>query len=108
VARHVARMVADSRAARLLCEQAGEHRAAGAEDAVWLTQIAKYFATTMAAAAASAAVQIHGAVGCATGSAVERHFRDAKIMEIVEGSTEIHELMITRAPELESLGRRGR
>jgi alkylation response protein AidB-like acyl-CoA dehydrogenase len=108
VARHVAQMVAGTRAARLLCEQAGERRAARAEDAVWITQIAKYFATSTAFAAANAAVQIHGAVGCMAGSAVERHFRDARIMEIIEGSTEIHELMIARAPELESLGRKGR
>jgi glutaryl-CoA dehydrogenase (non-decarboxylating) len=103
VARQVVQMVANTRAARLLCEQAGERRAAGAEDAVWTTQIAKYFAATTAFAAASAAVQLHGAAGCVVGSGVERHLRDAKILEIVEGSTEIHELMIARAPEIDAL-----
>jgi glutaryl-CoA dehydrogenase (non-decarboxylating) len=108
VARHVARMVASSKAARLLCEEAGERRAARAEDAVWATQVAKYFAATAAFEAASTAVQLHGAAGCVAGAAVERHFRDAKVMEIVEGSTEIHELMIARAPEIQGLVRKAR
>jgi len=39
-------------------------------------------------------VQIHGASGCTPEHPVARHFRDAKIMEIIEGSDEIHQLTI--------------
>jgi alkylation response protein AidB-like acyl-CoA dehydrogenase len=41
--------------------------------------------------AASDAVQIRGASGCHESSAVSRYYRDAKIMEIIEGTTQIHE-----------------
>jgi len=39
--------------------------------------------------AAHDAVQIHGALGCTEESSVSRYFRDAKIMEIIEGSNEV-------------------
>ena len=40
---------------------------------------------------ATDAVQIHGANGCSPGFPVERYFRDAKVMEIIEGSNEIQQ-----------------
>jgi alkylation response protein AidB-like acyl-CoA dehydrogenase len=55
---------------------------------------AKLFATVSAGNAARDAVQIHGAIGCSQDHAVSRYFRDAKVMEIIEGSTEIAEAMI--------------
>jgi len=36
-------------------------------------------------------VQICGASGCHASSAVSRYYRDAKILEIIEGTTQIHE-----------------
>jgi hypothetical protein len=56
--------------------------------------MAKYFASTMATQVAGDAVQIHGAIGCHHDHPVQRHFRDAKIMEIIEGSTQIHQIKI--------------
>jgi alkylation response protein AidB-like acyl-CoA dehydrogenase len=44
---------------------------------------------------ASEAVQIHGANGCINSNPVERYYRDAKINEIIEGSNEIHEKLIS-------------
>jgi hypothetical protein len=41
--------------------------------------------------AASDAVQIRGASGCHASSAVSRYYRDAKILEIIEGTTQVHE-----------------
>ena len=61
------------------------------------TSIAKYFACTTAAEIARDAVQIHGANGCSSEYPVERFYRDAKIMEIIEGSNEIQEITIAQS-----------
>lgn len=87
-------MVTDARAARLLCAEAGRLKDAADPGTIMATWVAKYFASTAAARHASAAVQIHGAAGCAPGSPVARHYRDAKVMEIIEGSTEIQQTTI--------------
>ncbi len=58
--------------------------------------IAKLFASETAMRAASAAVQIHGGYGYIEDYPVCRYFRDAKILEIGEGTSEIQRLVITR------------
>jgi alkylation response protein AidB-like acyl-CoA dehydrogenase len=58
------------------------------------TAIAKYFASTAAVRAAGAAIQIHGANGCSGDYPLQRYLGDAKVMEIIEGSTQIQELVI--------------
>jgi alkylation response protein AidB-like acyl-CoA dehydrogenase len=60
------------------------------------TMVAKYFASTTAARAATDAVQIHGANGCHDDFPVSRYFRDAKVMEIIEGSSQIQQVNIAR------------
>jgi glutaryl-CoA dehydrogenase (non-decarboxylating) len=60
------------------------------------TMAAKYLASTVAAKAATDAVQIHGANGCTDDFPVSRYFRDAKVMEIIEGSTQIQQMTIAR------------
>jgi alkylation response protein AidB-like acyl-CoA dehydrogenase len=87
-------MVTDAAAGRLLVEQAGRLKDAGDPRTIMATWIAKYFTSTAAARHASAAVQIHGANGCGAGYPVARYYRDAKVMEIIEGSTEIQQLTI--------------
>lgn len=91
VRRLIADMVVDVRAARLLCLSAGRLRDAGERAAFGETHAAKYFASRAAFRAAAAAVQIHGAQGCTDRHPVERFLRDAKIMEIIEGSTEVEQ-----------------
>jgi alkylation response protein AidB-like acyl-CoA dehydrogenase len=56
--------------------------------------MAKYFTSRAAVRAASNAVQIRGASGCHESSAVSRFYRDSKIMEIIEGTTQIHEELL--------------
>lgn len=87
-------MVTDTAAARLLCAEAARLKDAGDSATIMATMVAKYFASTAAARHASAAVQLHGAHGCAPGSTAARLYRDAKVMEIIEGSSEIQQLAI--------------
>jgi alkylation response protein AidB-like acyl-CoA dehydrogenase len=94
IRRMLSEMTADARATRLLVLRAGALKDEGAPEAVLETVIAKYFAARAAARAARRAVQIHGARGCLDDSLVARCYRDAKIMEIIEGSNEMGELGI--------------
>ncbi|MHC4952467.1 MAG: acyl-CoA dehydrogenase family protein [Planctomycetota bacterium] len=57
---------------------------------------AKLFASRSANWCAREAVQIHGGAGYCTDYPVERYFRDARITEIYEGTTEIQKLVISR------------
>jgi alkylation response protein AidB-like acyl-CoA dehydrogenase len=57
---------------------------------------AKLFASETAMFCAHAAVQIHGAMGYSKELPVERYFRDAKVTEIYEGTSEIQRLVISR------------
>jgi butyryl-CoA dehydrogenase len=58
--------------------------------------MAKVLASEVANRAAKEAVQIFGGYGYLTDFPVERHFRDAKITEIYEGTSEIQRLVIAR------------
>ncbi|MEX2421275.1 MAG: acyl-CoA dehydrogenase family protein, partial [Actinomycetota bacterium] len=64
--------------------------------------IAKLAASEVAVSAAREAVQIHGAYGFVEDFPVARYYRDAKVLEIGEGTSEIQRLVIAR-----SLGRPG-
>ncbi len=58
--------------------------------------MAKLFASETAMFCSHAAVQIHGGVGYSKEFPVERYFRDAKITEIYEGTSEIQRMVISR------------
>lgn len=87
-------MIVNIKAARLLCYQAGYASERGGPDSILDALTAKYFASTMVTQIASDAVQIHGAIGCHQAHPVQRYLRDAKIMEIIEGTTQIHQIKI--------------
>jgi alkylation response protein AidB-like acyl-CoA dehydrogenase len=59
--------------------------------------MAKLFASETAMYVAHQAVQIHGGMGYSRELPIERYFRDAKITEIYEGTSEIQRLVISRA-----------
>ena len=61
------------------------------------TSVAKNFAANIAFKAANDAVQIHGANGCGSEYPLQRYMRDAKIMEIVEGSAQIQQIIIANS-----------
>jgi alkylation response protein AidB-like acyl-CoA dehydrogenase len=59
--------------------------------------MAKLFASETAMYVTHQAIQIHGGVGYSKELPVERYFRDAKITEIYEGTSEIQRLVISRS-----------
>jgi alkylation response protein AidB-like acyl-CoA dehydrogenase len=87
----IARMGADLEAAWALCRNACRAEDDHLPEAFEKTLIAKYFTSRAVVRGASDAVQIRGASGCHASSPVSRYYRDAKIMEIIEGTTQIHE-----------------
>jgi alkylation response protein AidB-like acyl-CoA dehydrogenase len=66
------------------------------EDITKLASMAKEFASRVAVDVADEAVQIHGGAGYVNDFPVERFYRDAKITQIYEGTTEIQKNVIAR------------
>lgn len=93
----ITQMITNTKAARLLCYQAGHLKEINDPNSMIETAIAKYFASTAASKIANDAVQIHGGNGCSSEYPVERYLRDSKIMEIIEGSTQIQEITIAES-----------
>ena len=60
--------------------------------------MAKLFASEMATRVAGQAIQIHGGYGYTESYPVERNYRDAKITEIYEGTSEVQRMVIARSP----------
>ena len=71
------------------CRQAGERNTLAGS-------MAKLTASEAAMFCAHAAVQIHGGMGYSKEMPIERYFRDAKITEIYEGTSEIQRMVIAR------------
>jgi glutaryl-CoA dehydrogenase (non-decarboxylating) len=94
IRRMLTNMIVEVRAARLLCLRAGWLRQTGDPGASGEIMVAKYYASTMATRAANDAVQIHGANGCSEEFSVGRYLRDSRVMEIIEGSTQIQQITI--------------
>lgn len=90
----IANMGADLEAASLLCYNACRAEQEHGPEAFEKVLIAKYFTSRAAVRAAADAVQIHGAAGCHEAAAVAGYYRDAKITEIIEGTTQIHEELL--------------
>jgi len=91
----IAEMATDVDVARLLTLRAAYLKDIG-QPAVHAAAMAKLFASEAAMKAATRAVQIHGGAGYITEFPVERIFRDAKLTEIGEGTSEIQRLVIAR------------
>ncbi|MFJ1820185.1 MULTISPECIES: acyl-CoA dehydrogenase family protein [unclassified Streptomyces] len=92
VRRLISNMYTDAHAARLLCLEAGRLRDERHPGALAATSTAKYFAATAAGRAAADAVQIHGANGCSSDYPVQRLLGDSRVMEIIEGSAQLHQV----------------
>ncbi|HLW71862.1 MAG TPA: acyl-CoA dehydrogenase family protein [Candidatus Binataceae bacterium] len=89
----LADMAVEIDAARLLTLQAAARKDAG-KSCTRESAMAKLFASEAAMKAAIEAVQIHGGYGYTKEFKVERYFRDAKITEIYEGTSEVQRMII--------------
>jgi len=89
----LADMAVEIDAARLLTLRAAARKDAG-QPCTKESAMAKLFAAEAAMKAATEAIQIHGGYGYTREFKVERYFRDAKITEIYEGTSEIQRLVI--------------
>lgn len=89
----IADMAVGTTTARLLVRACAEALGRG-ERARELTSMAKMYASDVAARSAADAVQIHGAAGVSSDYRVGRLYRDAKVLQIVEGSNDLHRALI--------------
>lgn len=96
IQRRLSDMIAGLRAATLLCESASRLRDARRPEAPAEVLIAKYVAAREARDAARSAAHILGAAGLREGEPAERFLRDSAVLELIEGSTEMSQVMIAR------------
>jgi alkylation response protein AidB-like acyl-CoA dehydrogenase len=96
VAFRLAELEAEVTAARLLTYQAAAFAESGHPDRGRISSMSKMLAANVAMAAATEAVQVLGGNGWLRSYPAERILRDAKILQIFEGTTEVQKLIISR------------
>jgi glutaryl-CoA dehydrogenase (non-decarboxylating) len=93
----IQKMIADmsvgAEMGRLLLYQVARMRDKGIQRTTKYSSMAKLYNTDLAMRSATDAVQIHGAYGFTSEYHVERYFREAKGLQIVEGTTQIHTIL---------------
>ncbi|HEX5131545.1 MAG TPA: acyl-CoA dehydrogenase family protein [Candidatus Krumholzibacteria bacterium] len=92
----IADMALEIHAARLLVADAAQRKDRGEEFGRYAS-MCKLYASEMAMRATNQAIQIHGGYGFCREYNVERFYRDAKLAEIGEGTSEIQRLIIARS-----------
>jgi alkylation response protein AidB-like acyl-CoA dehydrogenase len=92
----LADMATEVEAARQLVWHAASLRDAG-EPCLTQASMAKLFASEMAERVCSAAIQVHGGYGYVADFPVERIYRDVRVCQIYEGTSDIQRLVIGRA-----------
>lgn len=92
----LAEMATRIQAARLLVHYAGYCKDKGMTRFSKEAAMSKYYASDIAVDVARKAVQIHGGYGYSKDYAVERLYRDAKILELYEGTSEVQKIVIAR------------
>lgn len=96
VQQKIADMGVEIEAARLLVGRCADVLDAG-ERGRTESSMAKMYASDVVQRAATEAVQIHGAYGTSAEFSVSRAYRDAKVFQIVEGTNELHRLLIAKS-----------
>jgi butyryl-CoA dehydrogenase len=89
----IADMTTEIEASRLLTLRAAAMKDKGVRHTVE-SSIAKLYASEMSTRVTHKALQIHGGYGYTTEFGIERHYRDARITEIYEGTSEIQRIVI--------------
>jgi methoxymalonate biosynthesis protein len=92
----IAELYAAERVATTVCRHASECWESRSPDLVIATVLAKHVSATQAVRGATSAVQVMASAGASDGHVVARAYRDAKLMEIIEGSNEICQLELAR------------
>lgn len=92
----LAEMATQIQAARLLVYYAGYCKDKGMKRFSRESAMSKYYAAMIAVDVARMAVQIHGGYGYTKDYPIERLYRDAKILELYEGTSEIQKIVIAR------------
>ena len=92
----LADMATELEAARLMVHRAAAKLDARAADATLACAMAKRFATDAGFAACNEALQLLGGYGYLMDFPVERHLRDLRVHQILEGTNEIMRLIIAR------------
>ncbi|NBB13160.1 acyl-CoA dehydrogenase family protein [Pseudomonas sp. SLFW] len=98
IANLLADMHTQLNAARLLILHAARLRSAG-EPCLTEASQAKLFASEMAERVCSKAIQIHGGYGYLEDYPVEKYYRDARITQLYEGTSEVQRMVIANALE---------
>ena len=96
VAFRLADMATQIDAARLMVHRAAQLRDAGLP-CLKEASMAKLFASEMAEKVCSAAIQIHGGYGYLSDFPVERIYRDVRVSQIYEGTSDVQRIVISRA-----------
>jgi methoxymalonate biosynthesis protein len=96
VARHLAELFTAEQISTRVCEHASQCWESRAPDLAIATVLAKHVSAGHAARGAAAAVQVLASAAAQDGHVVARAYRDAKLMEIIEGSNEICQLILAQ------------
>jgi methoxymalonate biosynthesis protein len=96
IARHLAGLLVAERVSTQVCEHASQCWQSASPDMGIASVLAKHVSAGHAAQSASTAVQVLGSAGANDGHVVARAHRDAKLMEIIEGSNEICQLILAQ------------
>jgi alkylation response protein AidB-like acyl-CoA dehydrogenase len=96
VARHLAELLAAEQVATRMCEYASQCWESGSPDMGIATVLAKHVSAGHAAQGASRAVQVLASAAAQDDHVVARAYRDAKLMEIIEGSNEICQVILAQ------------
>ncbi|CDG89485.1 MULTISPECIES: acyl-CoA dehydrogenase family protein [Xenorhabdus] len=93
-------LIADSTtafyAAKSACEKIGYLRNQGDHNSLMEINIAKYYSSSVAMLVANNAVQVLGGNGISNRFPVERLYREAKVLEIIEGTNQIQQILISQ------------
>ena len=92
----IADMAVETEAARMLAWRAASLSDSGRSYTLAASQ-AKYYASEVAVRAANAALQVHGGYGYVDEFPVARYLRDARVLTLYEGTSQIQKLLIGRA-----------
>ena len=95
VAFRLAEMATEVEVARQMYLHAAALEAAG-ENSIREASMAKLFASEMAERVCSGAIQVHGGYGYLSDFRVEKYYRDARVLQIYEGTSEIQKIVIGR------------